>query len=229
MRNAKTLDGVPGKTRTSNLRLRKPAISPVDLRGQEKRWSRLSDSNRRGGRLQGDCNGPLCEVGGVGTQGGIRTRKSRTAHQPLKLACRPVPPPAYRTGTGGGTRTLRNMCLRHARMPIPPPRHKLKSNGRFEWIRTTDLTVIGRLLYRAELRSEMEHGAGMRDRTADLTLGVLCRLSCRSECFMEWTVRFELTKTWFAARRLRPLGHVHESTIGRGHRYRPGSLSAPSA
>jgi hypothetical protein len=88
----------------------------------------------------------------------------------------------------------------------------LKSTGRFEWIRTTDLTVIGRLLYRAELRSEMEHGAARRDRAANLTLGVPCRLSDRSECLMEWTVRFELTKTWVAARRLRPLGHVHGST-----------------
>ena len=58
----------------------------------------------------------------------------------------------------------------------------------------------------------MEHGAARRDRAANLTLGVPCRLSDRSECLMEWTVRFELTKTWVAARRLRPLGHVHGST-----------------
>ena len=58
----------------------------------------------------------------------------------------------------------------------------------------------------------MEHGAARPDRTADLTLGMLCRLSDRSECLLEWTVRFELTKTWVAARRLRPLGHVHGST-----------------
>ena len=56
--------------------------------------------------------------------------------------------------------------------------------GRFEWIRTTDLTVIGRLLYRAELRSEMEHGTARRDRTADLTLGVPYRLSYPSECLL---------------------------------------------
>ena len=68
----------------------------------------------------------------------------------------------------------------------------MDETGRFEWIRTTDLTVIGRLLYRAELRSEMEHGAARPDRTADLTRtkGVLYRLSYRSNtCGVDSRIR----------------------------------------